>query len=130
MAGARIFTEPPAFSTAATAGFAIDPICKMKVNPAAPKGGSFEFQGTTYYFCNPKCREKFAADPERYLAEPPAVPVAAEAGTALAVASNGADHEAESPVAEDTADAEAVPAPTEEGAEVPQRQGWWSRWVR
>lgn len=49
---------------------AIDPICKMKVNPAAPKGGSFEWQGTTYYFCNPKCREKFASDPERYLAAP------------------------------------------------------------
>ncbi len=50
---------------------AIDPICKMKVNPAAPKGGSFAWEGTTYYFCNPKCREKFSSDPERYLAAPP-----------------------------------------------------------
>lgn len=48
--------------------FAIDPICKMKVDPAAPRGGSFEFQGTTYFFCNPKCNARFAADPERYLA--------------------------------------------------------------
>ncbi|MFO0575982.1 MAG: heavy metal translocating P-type ATPase [Polyangia bacterium] len=61
-------TAPTPSVSAASAGFAIDPICKMKVNPAAPKGGSFEFQGTTYYFCNPKCNTRFAADPERYLA--------------------------------------------------------------
>lgn len=58
--------------------FSIDPICKMKVNRQAPKGGSFEFLGTTYFFCNPRCREKFAADPERYLyARKPATPPAA-----------------------------------------------------
>jgi hypothetical protein len=39
----------------------------MKVNRQAPKGGSFAFLDTTYFFCNPRCREKFAADPERYL---------------------------------------------------------------
>ena len=73
--------QPPPAEPAAVPGpavaetpVAIDPICKMKVNPAAPKGGSHTWQGTTYYFCNPKCREKFAADPERYLAEPPASP--------------------------------------------------------
>jgi Cu+-exporting ATPase len=72
---------------AVAAGFAIDPICKMKVNPAVPKGGSFEFQGTTYYFCNPKCNARFAADPERYLApewkgtKGMAAPAAAAAGT-------------------------------------------------
>ena len=70
--------QPPPAEPAAVPGpavaetpVAIDPICKMKVNPAAPKGGSFAWEGTTYYFCNPKCREKFAADPERYLAAPP-----------------------------------------------------------
>ena len=69
-------SEPAAVPgpAAAEAPVAIDPICKMKVNPAAPKGGSHTWQGTTYYFCNPKCREKFAADPERYLAAPPARP--------------------------------------------------------
>jgi Cu+-exporting ATPase len=58
--------EPAALAEGAR--FAIDPICKMKVDPAAPRGGSFEFQGTTYFFCNPKCNARFAADPERYLA--------------------------------------------------------------
>ncbi|HVY29289.1 MAG TPA: heavy metal translocating P-type ATPase [Polyangiaceae bacterium] len=47
---------------------AIDPVCHMKVNPAAPRGGSFEHEGATYFFCNPKCREKFAAEPRKYLA--------------------------------------------------------------
>ncbi len=53
----------------------IDPVCHMKVDPAAPKGGSFEYAGHTYYFCNPKCRAKFSANPEQFLrpaAAPPA----------------------------------------------------------
>jgi Cu+-exporting ATPase len=49
-------------------GKAIDPICGMSVDMTAPKGGSCEYQGHTYYFCNPRCREKFRAEPEKYLA--------------------------------------------------------------
>ncbi len=45
----------------------IDPVCGMKVNPGAARGGSHEHEGVTYYFCNPKCRERFRAEPERYL---------------------------------------------------------------
>jgi len=45
-----------------------DPVCGMMVNPAAARGGSHEHKGNTYYFCNPRCRERFAADPEKYLA--------------------------------------------------------------
>ena len=33
------------------------------------------YRGTTYSFCNPKCKSKFDADPERYLA-PPSAPTA------------------------------------------------------
>jgi Cu+-exporting ATPase len=29
--------------------------------------GRYDFQGQTYYFCNPTCRERFTADPEKYL---------------------------------------------------------------
>jgi Cu+-exporting ATPase len=43
----------------------------MRVDPAAPRGGSFEHGGTTYYFCNPGCRQKFAANPTAYLDKPP-----------------------------------------------------------
>jgi Cu+-exporting ATPase len=46
---------------------AIDPVCGMKVNPATARGGSFEHAGHTYYFCNPKCRERFSAEPAKYL---------------------------------------------------------------
>jgi Cu+-exporting ATPase len=35
--------------------------------PSAPKGGFHAHAGQTYYFCNPRCREKFRAEPERYL---------------------------------------------------------------
>ena len=58
---------------------AIDPVCGMTVDPAAAKGGSFEHRGVAYHFCNPKCREKFAADPERYLQPRAPEPVVAGA---------------------------------------------------
>jgi Cu+-exporting ATPase len=39
----------------------------MEVDPAHPKGGSHVYAGITYYFCNPKCRARFAADPDAFL---------------------------------------------------------------
>ena len=53
---------------------AIDPVCGMSVDPDAPKGGSHTHGGHTYHFCNPKCRAKFAADPEHYLKPAEAAP--------------------------------------------------------
>src|SRR5580765_5885156 len=50
---------------------AIDPVCGMRVDPAAPRGGTFEHRGTTYYFCSPGCRTKFAADPDGWLKSGP-----------------------------------------------------------
>src|SRR5262249_43688780 len=44
-----------------------DPVCAMDVVPGRAGGGSAEHAGTTYWFCNPGCREKFLADPPRYL---------------------------------------------------------------
>ncbi len=44
-----------------------DPVCGMIVNPATAKHRT-EHEGETYYFCRAGCREKFMADPERYLA--------------------------------------------------------------
>lgn len=54
--------------------FAIDPVCGMKVDPEAPRGGQAFYKGTSYYFCNPKCKTKFEAEPEKYLRNK-AVPV-------------------------------------------------------
>jgi Cu+-exporting ATPase len=50
---------------------AIDPVCGMKVDPARPRGGSFDHQGQSYYFCSPGCRTKFAEDPDGWLARGP-----------------------------------------------------------
>jgi len=46
---------------------AIDPVCGMRVSRSAPKGGSFEHDHNLYYFCNPRCRDKFSSDPQAYL---------------------------------------------------------------
>jgi Cu+-exporting ATPase len=52
-----------------SAHVAADPVCGMEVDPQAARGGSAEHAGTTYYFCNPRCREKFVADPLKYVAK-------------------------------------------------------------
>jgi Cu+-exporting ATPase len=44
----------------------IDPVCGMTVQPATAPA-SHIYQGHTYYFCNPGCRQKFLANPEKYL---------------------------------------------------------------
>jgi Cu+-exporting ATPase len=44
----------------------VDPVCGMTV--AADSDHHLEREGTTYRFCCGGCREKFLADPERYLA--------------------------------------------------------------
>jgi P-type Cu+ transporter len=44
-----------------------DPVCGMAVDPASARGGSFVHNGSTYYFCNPKCNERFQADPGKFL---------------------------------------------------------------
>ncbi|HEY4157864.1 MAG TPA: heavy metal translocating P-type ATPase [Polyangiaceae bacterium] len=51
------------------AGTARDPVCGMRVDPTTAKGGSCEHAGTTYYFCGPRCRARFAADPEQFLSQ-------------------------------------------------------------
>ncbi len=51
-----------------------DPVCGMTVDPQNARGGSHEHAGQTYYFCNPRCRERFAADPLKYLAPPVEAP--------------------------------------------------------
>jgi P-type Cu+ transporter len=44
----------------------IDPVCGMTVQPATA-AGSYEYRGTTYYFCNSSCLNRFKADPESFL---------------------------------------------------------------
>ncbi len=49
---------------------AIDPVCKMNVDPKTAKDQT-DYQGKTYYFCAPKCKQVFEQDPERYLGTTP-----------------------------------------------------------
>jgi Cu+-exporting ATPase len=59
---------------------AIDPVCGMKVNPATA-AASCVHKGQTYYFCNPHCKERFLADPQRYLSGTAAPAMPAPPGT-------------------------------------------------
>ena len=39
----------------------------MTVNPDNPNGGSWDYEGDSYYFCAPGCKIAFQKDPESYL---------------------------------------------------------------
>ncbi|HKG47620.1 MAG TPA: heavy metal translocating P-type ATPase [Pyrinomonadaceae bacterium] len=49
----------------------IDPACGMNVDPDHA-AGSFEYKGTTYYFCSTHCLHRFRENPESFLT--PAAP--------------------------------------------------------
>jgi YHS domain-containing protein len=49
---------------------AIDPVCKMEVDPKTAPAKA-EYQGQTYYFCAPGCKAAFEKDPARYLKATP-----------------------------------------------------------
>src|ERR1700744_122262 len=49
------------------AALAIDPVCGMKVDPATAKH-RLSHDGQDYFFCSARCRERFAAEPAKYLA--------------------------------------------------------------
>src|SRR5436309_2748690 len=50
-------------SMAASSAREIDPVCGMSVDPTHA-AGKYDYNGKTYYFCNPRCEEKFKASPE------------------------------------------------------------------
>src|SRR5579864_318394 len=45
----------------------VDPVCGMSVDPQKARG-TVEHKGKSYYFCSPRCVERFQAEPEKYLA--------------------------------------------------------------
>ena len=47
---------------------AIDPVCKMTVEPARAAAQS-TYRGQTYYFCAVSCKQAFDKEPEKYLAQ-------------------------------------------------------------
>ena len=50
----------------AAAATARDPVCGMTVTVAGARH-THRHAGHLHYFCNPRCRDKFIADPARYL---------------------------------------------------------------
>lgn len=42
-----------------------DPVCGMDVDERQAAGKS-EYQGQTYYFCSPGCKQAFDKNPEKY----------------------------------------------------------------
>lgn len=47
---------------------AVDPVCGMTVTKAKA-AATFDYKGTTYYFCSKGCKEAFSKEPEKYLAK-------------------------------------------------------------
>ncbi|HEY0218560.1 MAG TPA: HAD-IC family P-type ATPase, partial [Afipia sp.] len=45
----------------------VDPVCGMRVDPTAPKGGRVHYKDQDYFFCSDRCRTRFEAEPEKYL---------------------------------------------------------------
>ena len=46
-----------------------DPVCGMMVDPQKA-AGKVEHTGKTYFFCSPRCKERFEKEPEKFLAAP------------------------------------------------------------
>ncbi len=54
---------------ASTAATALDPVCRMRVDPATAPA-HLAFEGKTYWFCSFKCVQAFVADPLAILRPP------------------------------------------------------------
>jgi Cu+-exporting ATPase len=50
----------------AAAATAIDPVCGMRVDPATAKHRT-SYKAKDYFFCSSRCRDRFEADPEKFL---------------------------------------------------------------
>ncbi len=61
----QVQSESLAHSIAET-DLGYDPVCGMSVKPAK-SAGSMTYKEQTYLFCNPRCYEKFKANPELYV---------------------------------------------------------------
>ncbi len=48
-----------------------DPVCGMKVDPATSQHHA-RHAGSDYHFCSARCRERFVAEPQKYLSPTPA----------------------------------------------------------
>ncbi len=85
MGGCCAKPAPPAHAhephvLAAGANAVRDPVCGMTVDPPTARQQAGH-AGHTYYFCSARCREKFVAEPAKYLDQATAAAPAVAAGT-------------------------------------------------
>jgi Cu+-exporting ATPase len=73
-----------------------DPVCGMSVDPSRAKA-THEHAGKTYYFCCAGCKEKFSADPAKYLMPRTLVGIAPMSAHPVQIATAAA-HDASQPV--------------------------------
>src|SRR6185437_170335 len=57
------------------AATAIDPVCGMRVDPMTARHRTIH-KGQDYFFCSGRCRERFEAEPEKFLQPKPLEPAA------------------------------------------------------
>ena len=55
----RLFNRNPELAS--------DPVCDMQVDMKKPNGGTYDYNGATYYFCGPGCNRAFQKEPEAFL---------------------------------------------------------------
>jgi len=58
--------RPPRSARAEAEPLVHDPVCGMDIREADAAGSSV-VQGKTYFFCSPRCKKRFDADPQKYL---------------------------------------------------------------
>ena len=84
-----------------------DPVCGMEIDPKDAVATS-DYEGTTYYFCAIGCKERFDAEPAKFLG-------AAEEAVAEAPSRPSMIQE---------------PSPEEPAAPAPEPRRWWQFWRR
>jgi YHS domain-containing protein len=47
-----------------------DPVCAMVISPGRARARA-DYEGATYYFCSPNCRDRFEQEPSSYLRNAP-----------------------------------------------------------
>ena len=83
-----------------------DPVCGMEIDPKEAAATS-DYEGTTYYFCAIACKERFDAEPAKFLG-------GAEGAAAETLAPP--------PMAQEPS--------REEPAAAPEPRKWWQIWRR
>jgi Cu+-exporting ATPase len=72
--------KPSCCAARPAASGVLDPVCGMTVDPAKTPHHA-EHGGQAFHFCSARCRERFLAEPAKFLAPAPPPPVPAAPGT-------------------------------------------------